>query len=162
MPMSNKANRKMRRLADKVNGNAAQEQSAMTVSQTSQKVSIHRGPLPLPEQLEAYEKICNGAADRILHMAEEQSKHRQYIERKAIDTQTRNSTLGVVFAFLLGLSTIVCGTWISLSGDSIFGFASMLLGLTSLVGVFVYGKRANKKELEEKQKIIDKLNKNLQ
>ena len=39
--MSNKANRKMRRLADKVNGNAAQEQSAMTVSQTSQKVSIH-------------------------------------------------------------------------------------------------------------------------
>ena len=31
--MSNKANRKMRRLADKVNGNAAQEQSAMTVSQ---------------------------------------------------------------------------------------------------------------------------------
>lgn len=160
--MSNKANRKMRRLADKVNGNAAQEQSAMTVSQTSQKVSIHRGPLPLPEQLEAYEKICNGAADRILHMAEEQSKHRQCIERKAIDTQTRNSTLGVVFAFLLGLSTIVCGTWISLSGDSIFGFASMLLGLTSLVGVFVYGKRANKKELEEKQKIIEKMNKNLQ
>ena len=95
-------------------------------------------------------------------MAEEQSKHRQYIERKAIDTQTRNSTLGVVFAFLLGLSTIVCGTWISLSGDSIFGFASMLLGLTSLVGVFVYGKRANKKELEEKQKIIEKMNKNLQ
>ena len=97
--MSNKANRKMRRLADKVNGNAAQEQSAMTVSQTSQKVSIHRGPLPLPEQLEAYEKICNGAADRILHMAEEQSKHRQYIERKAIDTQTRNSTLGSICIF---------------------------------------------------------------
>ena len=84
------------------------------------------------------------------------------MSNKANRKMRRLSTLGVVFAFLLGLSTIVCGTWISLSGDSIFGFASMLLGLTSLVGVFVYGKRANKKELEEKQKIIEKMNKNLQ
>jgi uncharacterized membrane protein len=44
----------------------------------------YSGPLPLPQQLQGYEEIVPGAADRIIRMAEKQSAHRIEIESKVI------------------------------------------------------------------------------
>jgi len=41
----------------------------------------YQGPITPPELLRQYDEIVPGAADRILEMAEEQSKHRQSCER---------------------------------------------------------------------------------
>ena len=41
------------------------------------------GPIPPPAILGEYEKIHAGLADRIMKMAESQSEHRKYLERKS-------------------------------------------------------------------------------
>jgi uncharacterized membrane protein len=114
----------------------------------------YRGPLPLPQHLEKYEDVCPGAADRIIAMAEGQAKHRQEMENTVIRANGRNSTLGVVIGGGVAVLAIVCGTHIIESGYELSGYITMFGSLSVLVGVFVYGKRANRKELIEKQKIM--------
>ena len=65
------------------------------------------GPMPPPSILRGYEDILPGSADRILKMAEKQSEHRQAMERKMISAESRDSLLGVLFAFCLGAGCIV-------------------------------------------------------
>lgn len=115
----------------------------------------YSGPLPLPQHLERYEDVCPGAADRIIAMAEGQSKHRQEIEKEVIRTNGRNSTLGVCIGGIVAVLAIICGTYIIESGNEISGYVTMFVPLSALIGVFVYGKYANKKELIEKQKLIE-------
>ena len=115
----------------------------------------YSGPLPRPQHLERYEDVCPGAADRIIAMAENQSRHRQEIEKDAVNTSGRNSTLGVCFGGAVALFAIWCGTRIIESGYEISGYVTMFVPLSALVGVFVYGKHANKKELIEKQKLME-------
>lgn len=134
--------------------------SKLSVQVKNRQLSVYSGPLPLPEHLEGYETIFSGAASRIFEMTEKQLEHRQYLEKKNIDTQSRNSTLGVIFAFVLGMTAILGGIYISLCGYSMSGWGTVFIGLAALVGVFVYGKESNKKELLEKQKLINQMNQN--
>lgn len=67
------------------------------------------GPMPPPSILSGYEKILPGAADRILSMAEKQSAHRQKMEEKMIKTESRDSLLGVLFAFFSRIWLHSCG-----------------------------------------------------
>ena len=53
--------------------------SDSTMVMTSAEVEFS-GPLPPPAVLQGYEDIVLGAANRILEMAERQSKHRQQLE----------------------------------------------------------------------------------
>ena len=114
----------------------------------------YSGPLPLPQHLERYEDVCPGAADRIIAMAERQAKHRQNMEYFVIKANGRNSTLGVIIGGCVAVLAIVCGTHIIESGYEIPGYITMFGSLSTLVGVFVYGKRDNRKELIEKQKLM--------
>lgn len=114
----------------------------------------YSGPLPLPQHLERYEAICPGAADRIIAMAEAQTKHRQKLENDVIKTNGRNSTLGVCFGGAVAILAMIFGADIIKSGNEISGYIMMFGPLSALIGVFVYGKQANKKELIEKQKLM--------
>jgi uncharacterized membrane protein len=46
--------------------------------------TIYQGPLPRPEDFEAYDRVLRGAADRILRMAEKQAAHRQDLDSRAL------------------------------------------------------------------------------
>ena len=115
----------------------------------------YSGPLPLAKQMGEYENICPGAADRIISMAEKQALHRQRIEEISIKANARNSTLGVCFGGLIGVGAIVGGIYIIISGYEVSGYVTMLAPLATLVGVFVYGKESSKKELIEKQRLMN-------
>jgi uncharacterized membrane protein len=119
-----------------------------------QVVSIIRaefsGPLPPPEVLERYNNVIPNGADRIMSMAEEQSKHRRSLEAKAMSTDSRNSLLGVIFAFVLGLSTIISGTYVILKGQVWPGTLLGSLGLVGLVSAFIYGTKQRREERESK------------
>ena len=65
------------------------------------------GPIPPPSIIEGYERVLPGSADRIITMAEKQSEHRQKMEEKMISAESRDSLLGVIFAFLLGVGCII-------------------------------------------------------
>lgn len=45
----------------------------------------HEGPLPAPEDLQRYEALAPGAAERIIRMAEAEQSHRHALESKALE-----------------------------------------------------------------------------
>lgn len=114
----------------------------------------YSGPLPPPSILEKYDQVISNGAERIMVMAEEQSKHRRELEKKALDTDSRNSLLGVIFAFILGLTTIIVGGIAVLKGYSWPGTIIGSAGLVGLVSAFIYGTRERRKERENKAKKV--------
>jgi uncharacterized membrane protein len=108
------------------------------------------GPIPPPNILAEYSKIIPNGAERIMIMAEEQSKHRRELEKKVIETDSRNSFLGVIFAFVLGMTTIITGGIVVIKGYTWPGTVLGSAGLVGLVSTFIYGTRERRKERESK------------
>ena len=114
------------------------------------------GPLPSSEQMEQYEAILPGAADRILKMTEAQAIHRQTLEKAAIKSDIIDSKLGILCAFLLGAATVTAGAIVILNGYEWSGTLLGTSGLAGLASVFVYGTRSSRKERAEKENEINK------
>lgn len=114
------------------------------------EISRFSGPLPPPEALEMYNRILPGAADRILKMAEDQEKHRQDIERQVVRSNVFSQKAGLVMGFMVAITAIVGGIWLALVGSSAVGLTAIISALAALVGVFVYGKMRQGRELDEK------------
>ena len=131
---------------------ADNHQENMQVTRREFIAATYSGPIPPAEQLKQYEDICEGAANRILAMAEAQSLHRQSIESNVIKSNTRNSLLGVIFAFVLGLTTICGGMFLAYNGLPWPGALLGSAGLIGLVSVFIYGTRSNREERAGKRK----------
>jgi uncharacterized membrane protein len=108
------------------------------------------GPLPPPEYLAKYEQVLAGSANRIIRMAEQQSSHRQHLEKIAIESNADIQKWGLACAFIIAMTAIVGGIWLSFRGMSGAGLTSIITALAALVGVFVYGKHQQNAELKEK------------
>ena len=128
-------------------GQIARPQSAGVMATT-----YTSGPIPDASQLERYDMVCPGAADRIITMAEKQSKHRQDIEKKVVTASSRDSLLGLLAAFIIGIVTTVFGGVLILKSHDAAGTIFGGVGLSSLVGTFVYGTRSSRRERESKNK----------
>jgi uncharacterized membrane protein len=120
----------------------------LTTIQMSKEFS---GPIPPPETLAHYNTVLPGAAERILAMAEKQQTHRQDLERRVIFSNTRSQTRGTYLGFAIALTAILSGVFLIYIGREVTGIASIIGALAALVGVFVYGKQAQKKDLSEKK-----------
>jgi uncharacterized membrane protein len=114
------------------------------------------GPLPPPEILAKFNDVVPGAADRIIAMAERQSSHREGLEKSVIDANIASQKRGSIFAFILCLLVILGGFYLIAHGKDGWGFAAILGALASLAGVFIYGKKKEEKELEEKSDALAK------
>lgn len=101
------------------------------------------GPLPAPEILAKYDDIAPGAVDRIIRMAEEQARHRQYIERKQVDTEARDSLLGILSAVFMGIGILISGTVIAILVPGIeatvLGTVLDFSGVALIIKAFVNG-----------------------
>lgn len=111
---------------------------------------FYSGPLPPAQELQKYNDILPGAADRIIIMAEEQAKHRRSLENTVITSDTKNATLGLIFGLIIGLAGIISGTVIIIYGYAIYGVVVGGGTIASLVATFVYGSRQRKIERERK------------
>lgn len=109
----------------------------------------HSGPLPDAETLIKYDSVIPNGADRIMKMAENQQLHRISIENKVITSQSSQSKLGQIFGLIIGLVGIACGTYLAANGVPTVGGIIAGGTVVSLVSVFVIGKRAQRKNLEE-------------
>lgn len=83
---------------------------ALRATLTETQTTSYEGPLPPSGELEAYERIHPGAADRIISMAEGYGAHRQNLENQSMNnaySAHRNGQVigGLVVASILG----VCG-----------------------------------------------------
>ena len=103
------------------------------------------GPIPPPSIIKGYEDVLPGSADRILTMAENQSKHRQDMERRIVIAESRDSLLGVLFAFLLGIGCIVAAivivVMVPANSGAISGAIMGLTGIASITASFIKGTR---------------------
>ena len=97
------------------------------------------GPIPPPSMMEQYEGTLSGSADRILKMAENQSEHRQWIEKKKLSFSNREVHLGQVLGFAIGVIAIITGGYTALNGAQISGGFIGTAGVVGLVAVFVIG-----------------------
>lgn len=117
--------------------------------------SVFSGPLPPPEILQKYNEVLPGAAERILRMAESQHHHRQQLEKKVVESNTFSQMAGMVLGFVIAMTAIGGGIWLTSKGKSGAGLTSIIAALAALVGVFIYGKMQQGKELVEKQSALD-------
>ena len=111
----------------------------------------HSGPLPDPETLKEYGEIIPNGAERIMKMAESQSTHRIELEKLAITSQLSQSGRGQIFGFILGLSAVGGSITCILLGHEVGGSILGAGGITSLVSVFVLGRRSQSRNLDKKK-----------
>lgn len=116
------------------------------------ELSIYQGPLPHPDVLKGYAEVDPSFPDRVIGMAENQSLHRQNLENKVIDANIKNERRGSIFAFIICLVISVGALVLLYNGKSLTGMAALITAVGSIVGLFIYGKRMQVKEIEEKDK----------
>lgn len=91
------------------------------------------GPIPPPNIIKGYEEVLPGAADRIIAMAEKQSSHRQEMEKTMVEAESRDSLLGVLFAFVLGMSCIIASIiMVIFVPDNAGAISGALIGVTGI------------------------------
>ncbi len=126
-------------------------------SEHAQLISIeYSGPIPTPGQMSAYEALLPGATDRFISMAEEMLKHKHKMETEQLNLDKEDvaqgwklSFLGVRSARLLGITSIICSTFLIYTGNVATG--SILGGATIayLVYTFIYGTRKQRDMLQD-------------
>lgn len=68
------------------------------------------GPLPPARELQAYEQVVPGSADRIIKMAEDEALHRRAQEQRLVKSSCGDSRLGLWLGFFIGM-----GAWCSVA-----------------------------------------------
>jgi uncharacterized membrane protein len=106
---------------------------------TYEHIEFHRGPLPLPAELQAYERALPGLADRIVKMAETEGDERRSREQYKLTTER----VSLYVAAILVLGCFAGGFWAILKGKEIAGLVSLVAVLVTLASAFIVGKRAN-------------------
>lgn len=127
----------------------------------------YSGPFPHPGIMKGYDNIIPGAAKNILDNYLKDAEHNREIEKKEMvhahemdkdelrgqiygqERQIATQHRGQWFGFVIAAITTALGFTAIMYGHEISGTIFGGVGLTSLVGVFVYGKLQKKKEEEE-------------
>lgn len=113
--------------------------------QQIQQMQIRSGPLPVPEELQRYEDICPGAADRIINMAESQGKHRRELEAKVTKADIWDGHMALIFAFILTLVCFVGGIYLLENDHYIVGTIFAGAGVTAIIRAFLGHKNSRNK-----------------
>ena len=103
---------------------------------------VSNPPLMLPCLFHYY---CINPAIYLLHtnliLFENQSKHRQKMEEIKFRSESRDGLLGIIFAFVLGISCIIVAAIIVIlvpkSAGAIFGSLLGITGIGSIIATFI-------------------------
>lgn len=122
------------------------------------QASMFSGPLPPPEQLEHYEKVHRGLAERIVSMterqfamAERQGAHRIDIENRFVKHNIILSYLGWFSGFSLGAGGLIAAVILISRGRELGGGAAFVTSVGTLAGLFFYGRRKQGDDLAKKR-----------
>jgi len=108
---------------------------------------MYSGPLPHPDMLAKYEEIEKGTASRIIKMAENQSEHRQTIEKRVIQANIQNENTGMFLAFFMTITIILASAFLVFSGKDVSGLVMLFSGLgIQFINYFKQKKKESKSE----------------
>ena len=101
---------------------------------------MYSGPLPPADEIEAYERTCPGAADRIITMAEKSLEHRIANEKLIVSEETKQSGRGQVLGFILAIFFGIIALVLALTGHEILAGIIAGTDIVSLAVIFVLNK----------------------
>ena len=127
----------------------AESNQSVEITSVSRRITW-RAPIPQPDAMERYDRLLPGAAERILRRWEKQSDHRMYVEKTRVESDSRRSDVGLIFAFILSLLIISLGAYAVIWGNPWVGVAVIGINIAGLAGVFVYGTNSRRRERERK------------
>ncbi len=120
-----------------------------------------QGPIPPPELLAGYDQIVPGAAERIISLAENETSHRHMMEQKALDaeiaglkSEAGDTRIGQVFGLIIGLTTVIAGTYAATNGAPITGGVIGTSGVAGLVSAFIVGRKGRPNDENQPSKEI--------
>lgn len=99
------------------------------------------GPIAHPRHLDQYERICPGAADRIIAMAEKRNDHHIEMERKVVEAEASDQRLGMIsgaglFALLI-ICALIVGLW---TRDATMTAVFLGAAVVGGIGLFIKGR----------------------
>ncbi len=106
-----------------------------------QKSEAFSGPVPHPEIIEKYEQIYPGAAKMIFEKWDAQVKHRHGIENSLVRTDNAKSLLGLIFGFIVAMSSIGAGVYCAIHGMLLYAGGLSLSAIALIVAAFVTSKK---------------------
>jgi uncharacterized membrane protein len=112
--------------------------------------TIYQGPLPRPEDFEAYDRVLRGAADRILGMAEKQAAHWQDLETRALKGDFMKSMMGTILAYITFGGSMFGAVYLRLHDKPIQSLAALVVALGSAFGPKIYVDFIQPKSPEER------------
>ncbi len=117
-----------------------------------------QGPIPSPQVLAGYENLLPGSADRILSMAESETKHRQAMEKTAVEAEVNglkaeatDTKRGQFCGLIIGLTAIIAGSYTAVNGSAWAGGFIGAGGVIGLVTAFIGGRKARKNDNNNQQ-----------
>jgi uncharacterized membrane protein len=105
-----------------------------------QQTTAHSGPLPVPEQLGAYEAIHPGAAAWIFRQAELNAEHFRTMEEKALQARRQDNLLHRLLPFALVLTCIVSCTLIATLASAVWGIAGFGATIAAVMVAYLTGR----------------------
>lgn len=132
---------------------ANNQQQEIVVKQ--EKIEHYSGIIPHHSLVEGYEKVCPGAADRILSMTENDLKHRQELERKeqeniiesrnkVLDSEIANFKRGQYFGFIIMIIALLGGFYLVINEQKIGGYTTLVSTVFLYFGAVIYKNKIEK------------------
>jgi uncharacterized membrane protein len=114
------------------------------------------GPLPAPQVLAEYERVLPGLAERIVKMAETQMVHRQGLEAKHLDGESRRANRGQYFGLAVALGGFLLSGFCVAYGAVVAAAVIASVDLVGLVSTFLYGTKTKQQELAKRARPPEK------
>lgn len=115
------------------------------------KRQVFRSPIPPPDILKGYNEIIPNGADRILKQSEQQTQHRIQTETTVITRELQQGDRGQHYGFIIAIFGLLLSGFLIYTGHDTAGTILGGTDLIALVSVFVYGKYAQRKDLDSKK-----------
>jgi uncharacterized membrane protein len=124
----------------------ARQPQKQAARQSSQVVAQHyeehyQGPIPPADELDKYEQVEQGLANRIVSMAERQQTHRQALELRAVKSQHARSWAGLAAGWSVAIVGMLVAAYVAVEENAAAGTILGTVDLVALVSVFVYQRK---------------------
>ncbi|PAW74299.1 MAG: hypothetical protein B9S26_01425 [Opitutia bacterium Tous-C4FEB] len=117
---------------------------------TSVQMTSWQGPLPPAAELERYNHVVPGGAERLFAMVEKQAEHRMQLENHVAREQVKQSGRGQIFALVIGVTGILSAATIGTMGHTAVAIAITTGSLGTLAVTFLVGKRQERTSRQAK------------
>lgn len=112
----------------------------------------YSGPVPPSGEMERYDRLLPGSAERMLRMAEKGLDHQIRVADRESRLEHAHVTVGQVFGLIVVLAVMYASYQLVMHGHAVSGTIFGSLDLVALVTVFAYDKGGSDEKDEKKQK----------